>query len=411
MQRVARQVARDIASASAGAIVAGAALDSDAAAPRGAELVARVVSLLAGAIGPEVRTGKAPTTLEAARADASSAAALVFVKVQVAGGELRVSADVFPIARNVWDRARNPSPGPAAHGFGSARIDAEVRSYLAPIPLVASETLKAPVPAPAIQALLCADVDGDDALELVAASGRDVLLGRFRNKRFDVMRKAAWESFSPIAPVPWRQALMSMAMSARGGFDLGSTDRAHAVRLDGQLSLQDAFGGFPVPVPGGAVCAQREIGELSKELSPCTKQSAPSPWPDIGFAFDGSAAASVVRADGRVDGVFAARRVSDSTAVLRDLQGHTANVPNVGAQLAVADLDLDGEPELLASRNVLDPSQDALVVRTWRQDGAVQERWSLPVPQGISAIAPCPPEGPGMRPIAVATPTELWLIR
>ena len=41
--------------------------------------------------------------------------------------------------RTVWAKIRDPIPAPVAHVFAEAPIDAEVRSYLAPIPLVAAQ--------------------------------------------------------------------------------------------------------------------------------------------------------------------------------------------------------------------------------------------------------------------------------
>ncbi len=408
--RTVRSLARDLAPVSAGSIVAAVALESDVPAPHGSELVSKAVALLAGALGPEVRAGRSPATLDTARADAASASSFVLLKVQIAHGEIRLSADVYPVVHNVWDRARNPSPGPIAHGYASARIDAEVRSFLGPIPLVATETLRVPLPEPEVLALLCDDIDDDGALEVVAASRRNVLVGRFRNQRFDTLRKASWDTYASIAPVPWRQPLMSIASPEPGLIDLGSTDRARAVRIDAALVARAYLAGFPVPLPSGSACVRVDAGTLDNRFSPCTSDAQVPSWSEAPFTFDASAATSLVRGDGRLDGVMGVRRVADATVVLRDTQGRTANVSNVGAQIALADLDLDGDPELLASRNVLNAAQDAVVVRTWSQQG-VQELWSKPVPQGVSAVTACPPEGGGMRAIIVASSTELWLIR
>jgi hypothetical protein len=410
LMRTVRSLARDLAPVPAGSIVAALALESDVPAPHGSELVSKAVSLLAGALGPEVRAGRSPVTLDTARTEAASASSLVLLKVQIVQGEIRLSADAYPVSHNVWDRARNPSPGPIAHGYASARIDAEIRSFLVPVPLVATETLRVPLPEPEVLALLCDDIDDDGAIEVVAASRRNVRVGRFRNKQFDTLRKASWDAYASIAPVPWRQPLMSIASPEPGSIDLGSTDRARAVRIDAALAMRAELGGFPVPLPSGSACVSVDAGTLDNRLSPCTSDAQVPSWAEAPFTFDASAAAAVVRADGRLDGVMGVRRVADATVVLRDTQGRTASVSNVGAQIALADLDLDGDPELLASRNVLNASQDALVVRTWSRQG-VQERWSRPIPQGISAITACPAEGGGMRAIIVASSTELWLIR
>jgi hypothetical protein len=83
----------------------------------------------------------------------------------------------------------------------------------------------------------------------------------------------------------------------------------------------------------------------------------------------------------------------------------------VGAGLAVGDLDGDGQPEVLSSAPTLNPASDALRVRTWLDDGSVVDRYTLPVPGGIRALAICPAESAGLRPVVVATTTELWVVR
>lgn len=411
LQRAARMLARDIAPSAAGAVVVGTALVSDVPAPRGAELVARAVSLLAGALGPEVRVGTSPATIESARAESPSALAIVVVQTAVFEGELRLTADVFPVPHNLWDRSRNPYPGPIAHGFGSARIDGEVRSHLAPVPLVASQTLKATLPEPEVLALLCDDIDSDGALEIVIAARRSIATGRVRGGQFEVLRKVAWDTLSPIAPSPWRQPLLSMSMPSPGILDVGSTDRARAVRLGSSLEVQGPIAGLPVPLPQGDGCAPREAGVLGRELAACdTRDGAPAVV-DVGFAFDATAAAEVVHADGTAAWVWAARKASDGSVLLRDTAGRSVSAGLAGAQLALADLDFDGDPELMSSRNVLEASEDVLTVRTWRASGSLQDRFTVHVNKGIGAVAACPGEGSGMRTIAVVAGNELWLIR
>ncbi len=54
--------------------------------------------------------------------------ALVQLGVEIAAGKLRVTADVYPMPRSVWSKIRDPEPGPIAHAFAEAPIDAEVRA-------------------------------------------------------------------------------------------------------------------------------------------------------------------------------------------------------------------------------------------------------------------------------------------
>jgi len=126
---------------------------------------------------------------------------------------------------------------------------------------------------------------------------------------------------------------------------------------------------------------------------------------------DAVAAGIAVDAAGKERTVVAWRTPEDGAVTLRDDAGRSARVASVGGALALADLDVDGTPELLASENTLDPKEDALVVRSWSADGTVRERWRLPVPEGIRAITACPPEESKMATVVVSTENSLWVVR
>jgi hypothetical protein len=97
--------------------------------------------------------------------------------------------------------------------------------------------------------------------------------------------------------------------------------------------------------------------------------------------------------------------------VLVDDRGRRARISGVGAQLAIGDLDGDGQPELVSGSDTLDPAADALVVHTWQDDGKLVERLRIGVPSGVRAVAICPPESAGQAPIAVATGDGVWIVR
>ncbi|HKQ68138.1 MAG TPA: hypothetical protein VJT73_02300, partial [Polyangiaceae bacterium] len=133
--QIATALATEIALFGKEAVVFGAPLGSDEPAPRAGELTAKLTGLVAGALGPGATARQESVPLATAQALAKGAKALVFVQAEIAAGQLRASADVYHTTRNVWDRARRPAPAPFAHAFASARLDAEVRAYLAPLPL------------------------------------------------------------------------------------------------------------------------------------------------------------------------------------------------------------------------------------------------------------------------------------
>ncbi len=393
-----------------GAFVVPAVLRSDTPAPRGAELTVRYGSLLAGALGPSARAARSSATLDAARSQAASSRTLVYLELEIAAGELRVTADVFPIPHNIWDRTRNRTPGPIGHAFASARLDAEVRAFLAPIPLVALRVTKAGMDENDVVALACDDIDGDGALELLTVSRHNVSIARVRDNKLSVLRRVAWAQLSPISPTPWREPIATAVVS-RGAFvDVGSTDRARGLRLDASLQVQATLDGLPVAQPSGDACSRPQIGVMSERLSRCTPSDpAPSAMPDS--PFDAWVAARIFARDGSARDVWAVRDPSESRVVLRDNAARSASIRGVGAQIAIADLDQDGDPELISSRDVLAERDDALVVRTWGTSGPPRDRVSVAVPSGISAVAVCPADGPLNRAVVLATRGELWVMR
>jgi len=349
--------------------------------------------------------------LDTARAEAASSPALVYLQTEIAQGEIRVTGDVYPIPRNIWDRSRNASPGPVAHAFASARIDAEVRTFLAPIPLMAAKPVRMPLPESEVLALHCGDLDQDGGLELVLVSRRTLAIGRIRQQRFVPIRQTAWETLTPIAPAPWREPLATLAAPDSTHIDVGLTDRAQAVRLDASLAKVDVLEGMPVPVPGGDACVDKRVGSFATELRACRKDDPDPSIPRTEFAFDTAAGDAVIGANGAARSVFAVRSPTDGTVFVQDNHARKVHVSHVGAQMVLADVDLDGDPDLVASKNVLHGQNDAVIVRSWRANGAMEKRWELQVPDGVAAIAVCPPDGPGLRAIAVATEKELWIIR
>lgn len=269
--------------------------------------------------------------------------------------------------------------------------------------------VRQPIPEPEVVALACEDLDGDAQAELLLMSRRSLLVGKFQAGKFVPQRSAPWDQLSPIAPSPWRQPLGSAAVRAPGHIDVGLTDRAQAVRLDAQLRPLETLAGMPVPTAQGSACAQIAATGTLGNLQPCTRADGPIGM-QAPFGFDTAAAAPVITSSGEPVDVWALREPSSGTLALFDSAGRSAQVRPVGAQVAIGDVDFDGWPEVIASRDVLQPHSDALVVRTWGQN-AVEERASVPAPDGIAAVALCPADSAESRAMAVATSKELWIVR
>ena len=150
---------------------------------------------------------------------------------------------------------------------------------------------------------------------------------------------------------------------------------------------------------------------LRGNIERCAPVDAEISAPRFERALDAWASESVVSRTGARRTVYAARSGEKAELFARDESGRGTPALAGGAQVAVADLDLDGNPELVTSNDTLDAQADALLVRTWQPDGNLAERWRIPVPAGIRALAVCPPERHGPRAIVLATPSEVWIIR
>jgi hypothetical protein len=417
-------LASDLGLASKDADVFVAPLRTDEPAPRGNELAGRLGALLAGALGGAAAHPD-PVLLATAQAEAKSTRALVYLQLEIARGQLRATADAYHVVGNVWDRARQPSPAPIGHAFAMARIDGEVRSYLAPVPLVAARVDHVATEDRDLLAVACGDVDDDGAIEIVTLGRRRATVGRLQGGRFVPIKLTWLRDLSGIAPAPLREPLAGLAIvPARGSnpthIDLGITDRARGSRLDGDMRPLGSIAGVPFATPEGDACLTFAGSTLASAIVKCSDGDAALIASDIETPVDAIARATFVTADGAVHAISAAR--DPRTAELRVRSGgETVTLAHAGAQVALADLDQDGAPEIISSLDVparpatddptKTPSGDEVVVTTWQPGLGERERSRTPVPSGVRAIAACPPDGGGTAPVVIATTGELWIVR
>jgi hypothetical protein len=392
-----------------GALVASGTLQCDTRLDDPAALGNRIATVVAGALGRGARATRGAAGLSRARALASAAGTLVHLRPSVEQGELRVVADVYPVPKNFWDRVRDPTPSPAAHAFASRRLDAEIRTFLPPVPLLARKVTKARSPEPQPVTLSCEDVDDNGSLELLLVGRRHIRLGRIRNAKLAVYASAEWAELSPIAQSPLREPIGSAAIAPGAHIDVGISDRARAVRLDPELGRARTVG-RRVPWPDGG-CSKFNGVALARKRVPCHPGDASPTWRDFGHRTDAIAAAELIGRNGRLRGFAAGRIANSDTAVLRDSEGRQARIQGVGAQLALGDVDGDGQPELVSGANTLEPKSDAMLVHTWMDDGSIRERLRLAVPTGVYALAICPPESTGAAAVAIATRGSIWIVR
>jgi hypothetical protein len=391
-------------------------LRSDEPAPRGAELAAKLASLVAGKLTSSVAKPE-PIALAAAQAVARRASFLVYLQSEIASGQLRVTADVYRASDNVWERAREPIPAPTAHAYAAGRIDGEVRAYLAPVPLVGARIDRATLEEREIVALGCDDVDGDGALEIVTLSRRRVAIGRARGGHFVTRHSAVLRDFSGIAATPLREPIGGVAIVAarRAGpyLDIGLSDRAKGARLDGELHLLGAIQGVPFATPYGDACLHFQGSTLATTVSKCAETDPVPPGFDSG-PLDAAATGVFVSSRGVLGTIDAARDPRTGDVALR-WADRSATLPHAGAQIALADLDQDGAPEVITTLDVLTKpgggADDALVITTWESNGSLREKSRTDVSTGIRALAACPPEGGGPGAVVLATAGELWIVR
>ena len=425
---VTTRVAADLAASAKDAVVFAGPLQSDEGAPRATELVAKLGALVAGALGPGTISRPEPVALSVAQSLGRKAKTIVYFNVEIARGELRLTADVYRPASNVWDRVRGPASSPLAHAFASARIDAEVRGYLAPVPLVGTRIDRAAAEDRDVLAVACGDLDSDGSLELAVVSRRRVSLGRLRAGRFVPSYTALLRDLSPVAPAPLREPIAGAVIvprAARPGFlDVGITDRAHGSRLDDKLRPLATLSGVPFATPEGDACLSFQGTTVGASVGKCADSDPASAPVDLGPAADALASATIIGRDGAVR-VVQARHDPLTLELQLRASAETAVVPRSGAQVALADLDGDGDPEVISTLDVLPsastpaargavdraPPQDAVVISSWHPGRPPTQRARVPVPSGVRAVAACPPDAPGPAPVVVATAGELWIVR
>lgn len=403
-----------IASRTSHALVVGEPLQSDITAPRAAQLVERVVSLVSGCLGPLSKAETSLMPLVQARAAAAPFPHLAFVQTRITAGVLQITIDLYPVAKTIWDRAVSEQPGAIAFGFGTARIDAHVRTFLSPIRLISRTPRKIPMSDPTVLALGCDDIDGDGALELVLVSRQVITTARVVHGVLTPIKQVPWNQISPISPSPWRQPFASVATEHKRVW-VGCTDRAQSAALDENLGVVATFSTMPVVTFDGIRCVQPRLGSFSTDVSRCLNgrddtDSSLTPSVSAAFPFDASAAATSIDPHGTLRSVWAVRNPTDASLDLRDNLGARHIVFNVGAQITIGDIDQDGDIDIITSKNVLVPTKDAIVMRSWRANGSVEKRWEIPVQTGIQAVAACPADSDEQNTIAVATSNSVWFL-
>ncbi|MBX3205344.1 MAG: hypothetical protein KF764_09755 [Labilithrix sp.] len=415
--RVAIEIAEGLGEVPPGALVAVSPLVSDVPAPKGDELAIRLATHIAGRLGV-AQAHPQPATLAAARAVSGRAASLVYVQLEIAKGELRATADLYPVVSNGWERLRNPAPGPRAHAFTGAPLDAEVRTFLQPIVLEQASVHKAKHDEADVLAIGCGDVDSDGGNEIVLATRTRVVIGKLRGGKLAVVRATPWSELASRAPVPMREPTASVVIPRghRGELLVGMTDRG-AVAVDASLVTRRQLTGLPIPGGDGEACAvpSPEIAAFEGSGVACAPPAKGEPaavLPVPAARFDAIASLDLVGKDGAVAQIVAAREPTGKIRLRRsDASGKSIEAPidGAGAELALADLDLDGTPEIAFSGDFAET--DVLAVWSWRPGSGLVQRLRYPTKEPVRAIAACPPEERGLPALVAVVGGEVWLVR
>jgi hypothetical protein len=419
LEAIAAQIVAGLGAVPSTTMVVAAPLASDTPVTKADELAERLAALVAGRIGASARVHPQPVQLGTARAAAAKSGALLYLQPEIARGTLRATADVYAAQSNAWDRVRNPVPAPSAHAFAGAQVDPEVRAFLPPILLEQAGIDKATHDEGDVLAAACGDLDGDGGNELALVSRSRVALGRLRGGKFVPFAVAPWSALAPRAPSPLREPIATCAIAAsptgEPALYAGITDRG-GVRLPADLSAHAALVGLPVGVGDTAACATPSpgTGALEGLLSGCADATAQQ----VLFAppaprFDAFAAAPVAARDGAPRTVFAARAPGGHLRVRLgsdDPAAPARTVEGAGAELAVGDLDQDGVPEIVASRDTTG-QDDVITITSWSGTGEPVERRKLPAPGGVRALGVCPPELRAAPALVAVVGGEVWLLR
>jgi hypothetical protein len=347
-------------------------------------------------------------SLATARAAAGHSAGLVFVSAQIEKGELRATVDLYPVVANTWDRVRVTAPAPRAHGFASAPIDAEIRTFLPVVTLEQAQVHKAHHDETEVLAVACGDLDGDGGMEIALVSRARVAVGHVRGKigeeKFTVDKAANWSALGPRVAAPLREPLGGVVFGD-GTLYVGTTDRG-GIALGPNLDALTPLRGIPIASSGKNLCAHVDAGSSGfsgdpKGCSLTSDATTAAPLPK----YDTLAFADVVGKNG-VARPIATARGADEKLIVR-LGTASRSFDEAGAQVAVGDLDQDGVPEVVTTRNVAD---DAIEV--WSYDGTTtRERKKIPAPDGVSALAICPPEANGVPALVAVVGSEVWIVR
>jgi hypothetical protein len=372
------------------------------------DLPVRLATLVAAGLGAEVIAQPNTASLAVARMAAGRGKTLVFVRASIVLGDLRLTAELYAGAANVWDRVRNPADALARRATATAKIDAQARALLTPLSLERAQVRRFRLDEEDVLAGACGDIDGDGRDGLLLVYREKISLGHLREGRFSAERTVAWSDLTPRAPVPLREPLFS-AVTGAGTILVGSTDYG-GIALSTDFSKRDHLAGIPVWGGRSPSCllAQPSAGAFDGAPVDCAPSRDPKPTLAVPAPrFDAFAAADIVDGRGGVRRLVAVREPSGRVKFKWGDEVGGIQGP-LGLELSVGDLDQDGAPEIVTTTG----AGDAIDVFTLTSSGASPEsRIHLPTSEPVRAFALCPPGDHGAPALAAVVGREVWIVR
>ncbi len=376
------------------------------------ELTERIRAVVAAAVpGARVRLSQALSAAQARQRARELDLSLVLLSPGLRAGELHLDVDVIEWPTPFWARVLSPEGTVTNHWALREPADAEVRRHLPHPKGLLGSVLKVPAPLPGSLALACGDVGPDGGQALVLVGRRDIEIGRLDDGRWSRLARTSWDILSPLSPHPQREPVASVALVS-GRLRVGSSDRAYAVELDRSLNPV-AYAPQALPLASGECLEISQTG-FSEVPGSCgfgpsrPVFSAIAP-PGSGLELfyqttlttaQGTSLSLVLKAPiGSPPELWVVQPAADLLQI---------PLPEVGSQVAIADLDGDFVPELISSKRVRPPTEDALLIQRL-EAGKLSLAAELPAGP-ISALTVCPFFGRNPQTLVAAVGDELWLI-
>jgi hypothetical protein len=426
-------------------------LRSDRTPLRPSALETRVLSMLAGQQASSQAPGQnaVKQVLAKSKDEALSLArgweALVLLELEVSLGTVKATSTRFALVSNMWERAKNAKTTEVSHLFAQVPVDAEVQSFFPPIKLEEAKVTKASYNEAPILGLACDDTNADGGNELYVLTEESLSRGRLVSGKYQADAKRAWSEVGKRLPVPFRDPL-GRVLLVEGAVFAGNTTYG-SYRFDADLSGAKRLFGLPIWIAQSAageptaVCTESLPDASAIDLGArrgCETEAPPRPaarkpndktrltdaavgqltaqgeWHGFYRDLEGGARLQRDVGDPATDPATKGRGVKSSADKGLPQKGLTGT--DVGAQLALGDLDLDGTLEVVWTQNTderlprgKDREEAVVVSSLFGSD--LRERVRFRAPEGVRALAVCPAEALGRPALVIAFSKELWIVR